>query len=86
MHDAGVVEHDIDATPCVDVVDNGLDIGFLGDIALLGVDLADHVGRVFLGFGDGLLQSRLGDVGHQDRRAFAKEEDGRLEADSAARG
>ena len=35
MHDAGVVEHDVEAAPRVDRLDEGLDLGLLGDVAFL---------------------------------------------------
>ena len=37
MHDACVVEHDVYAAPRVEMVDQSFDIGFLGDIADLGI-------------------------------------------------
>jgi hypothetical protein len=33
VHDAGVVEHYVDAAPGVEVVDEGFDVSFLGDVA-----------------------------------------------------
>jgi hypothetical protein len=36
VHDARVVEDDVEAAPGIEVLDGGLDVGFLGDIAELG--------------------------------------------------
>lgn len=33
VHDAGVVEHDVDAAPGVEVFDHGFDVGFFGHVA-----------------------------------------------------
>jgi hypothetical protein len=35
VHDARVVEDDVEPAPGVEVLDGGLDVGFLGDIAEL---------------------------------------------------
>ena len=32
VHDACIVEHDVDTAPSIEVVDESLDIGFLGDV------------------------------------------------------
>lgn len=33
VHDAGVVEHDVNAAPGVEMLDDGFDVGFFGDVA-----------------------------------------------------
>lgn len=83
MHDAGVVEHDVDTAPLVDLAHAGLDVLFLGHVAAGGVDLAGDVGGHVLDLGQGLGEGRLGDVTHEDAGALAEEEDGRLETDAA---
>jgi hypothetical protein len=35
VHDAGVVEDDVEAAPRVEVLDGRLDVGFFGDVAEL---------------------------------------------------
>jgi hypothetical protein len=112
VHDACVVEHDVQAAPGVDGFDEGLDVGFLGDVAFLadenpistccsadgqeqevrvsrrgmylGLD-AGSIGDELLDLGEGLLQSRLGDVGHEDAGALLGEEDGGLKANAAGK-
>jgi hypothetical protein len=39
MHDAGIVEEDIQAAPGVNVLDHSLDVGFFGDIGDFGIEL-----------------------------------------------
>lgn len=84
VHDPGVVEHDVQPAPFIQSLDGGLHVGFLGNVAFHSLDDAGGVRRQFFGFGDGLSEGGLGDVGHQDRGALAEEEDGCLEADAAA--
>jgi hypothetical protein len=49
VHDACVVKHDVDPAPGVEVVDEGFDIGFFGNIA----DLGNQPGRPGRGEGMG---------------------------------
>ena len=82
MHDARVVEHDVHASPRVDVGDHGFDIGFLGDVGLVGFE-AGRVVDYGADFFEGGVEGWGGDVGHEDCGAFAGEEDGGFEADAA---
>lgn len=83
VHDAGVVEDDIDTTPAIKVSDHGRDIRLFTHVTLHRL----HHSRMrydLYHFGDGLLQGGLGNVGHQHRGTFTGEEDGRLQADAPA--
>lgn len=55
VHDARVVEHDVDAAPRVQVVDGGLDVGFLGDVGGLGLEAAGALGDDFVYPGERLF-------------------------------
>jgi len=66
VHDTSVVEHDVETTPRVDLLDGSSNIGLLADIADSGLNLASSVGNDLLDLGDGLLESRCRDVAHQD--------------------
>lgn len=88
VHDARVVEHDVHAAPGVQVGDGGRDFGFARDVAGKGFDaLCGRVegGEDGVDFGEGGGKGGGGDVGHQDRRTLAEEEDGGFEADAAGR-
>ena len=52
VHDAGVVEHDVNAAPGVEVRDHGGDVGFFGDVAFDGLE-AGMIGDGFDDFGNG---------------------------------
>ena len=82
VHDACVVEHYVHAAPGVEVGARGGDGGFGGDVAGDGFDAAAGVVVV----GDEFLDFFEGDVGHEDGGAFAGEEDGCFETDSAGDG
>jgi hypothetical protein len=79
MHNASIVEHDIHTSPFIQALYYSLDVGLLRDVALHGGDFAAHGRSKLLGFGHRFLEGWFGDVCHQDRGTFAKEENGRLE-------
>ena len=81
VHDTCVVEEDIHAAPRVQMLDHGLDIGFLGDIGDLGLDLLGLWYYLFE-LGSSLLQGRARDVGEEDIAAFPEKENGGLETDA----
>lgn len=88
MHDSGVVEHYVHATPGIESGYSGGDVGFFGDVACLGGEfLRGRQGGVdgvyFLGSGG---EGRGGNVGHEDGGTFAEEEDACFEADAAVLG
>ena len=66
MHNTGVVEHDIKATPLIDAVDKSLDISLLAHVALCGLDLANGIRYNFLCLCKGLLKRLLRDVSEDD--------------------
>lgn len=82
VHDASVVEHDVNAAPGVEVRDHGGDVGFFGDIAFDGLETG-MIGDGFLDLGYGFGEGGFGNVGHEDGSAFTGEEDGGFETDSA---
>lgn len=82
VHDTSVVEHDVETTPRVDLLDGGSNIGLLADIADSGLNLASSVGNDLLDLGDGLLESRCRDVAHQDGGTLAGEENGGLKTNA----
>lgn len=82
VHDARVVEHYVDAAPGVEVGGRGGDVRLFRDVAFECLE-ALVVGDHFLDFGEGFGEGGLGDVGHEDGGAFAREEDGCFEADAA---
>ena len=57
VHDTCVVEDDVDATPCVGVLDHGGDVGFFADVADDGVDFAVDVRAELLDLGRSRLES-----------------------------
>lgn len=84
VHDASIVEHDVDAAPGVEGLDGGLDGRLLGDVADGGFDLAGGGDELF-DFCLGAGEDFFGYVGHEDVGAFAGEEDGCFEADATRR-
>lgn len=62
VHDARVVEDDVQTTGLIEGLDHGLDLGLLGDIAEGGGDLGAGHELEELGFG--FFQGGLGNVGH----------------------
>lgn len=65
------------------MLDCSLNFRLLGDVALHCLDGAGHVRDDFLGFADGFVEGGCGDVAHEHRCAFAEEEDGRFQTDTA---
>lgn len=82
VHDSGVVEHDVHASPLVDAVNESLDVVLLANIALGSLDLADHLGSLLLCLGEGLLERGLRDIGHNNRSTLAEEENDSLKANA----
>lgn len=80
VHDTGVVEDDVHAAPGVGSGDKSFNLGFLGDVGLVGLD--DGAWDEFLNFGEGFGQGGLGDIGHEHFGAFAGEKDGGFETDA----
>ena len=85
VHDAGVVENDVDAAPGVEMFDHGFDVGFFGHVALDGLD-SGRVRGYGADFGEGGGEGGFGYVRHEDGGAFAGEKDGRFQADAARKG
>lgn len=85
MHNASIVEHHIDATPGIELVNDALNVCLLGNIDLSGLDLAGCVWRFLLRDGQSLLQGWLRDVGHEHIGTFTKEKDRGFEANATAR-
>lgn len=83
VHDPGIVEHDVNATPGVEMRHRGSDIGFAANVAGEGLDASGEGREDRADFGDGGVEKGGGDVGHEDGGAFAGEEDGSFEADAA---
>jgi hypothetical protein len=81
VHDAGVVEDDINTTPIIKVSDHGRDIRLFAHVTLHRLHHF-YMRYDFSHFGEGLVQGGLGDVGHQDCGAFTGEENGRLQANA----
>lgn len=84
VHDTGIVEHDVDTAPGVEVADGGLNIGFFGYVDDERLELALSCGDDLLDLGERLVESGGGDVGDEDGGAFLAHQDGRLEANSSA--
>ena len=85
VHDARVVEDDVQPAPGVDALDHGLHVGFARDVALDRLE-AGSVWHGGFGARDGGLERFFGDVGHEHGGAFAGEQDAGLEANAAAVG
>lgn len=81
VHDARVVEDDVQAAPRINVVDGGLDGGLGRDVDDLALEHSAG-GRQLLRLRQALLERRAGDVAHQDLGALAGEQDGGLETDA----
>jgi hypothetical protein len=85
VHDARVVEDDVQTAPGVDGGDHGLDVGLLGHVADLGVNLERLcAGNDFVQLCQRLFQSGPRDVGHQNVGALAREQDACLQPNAAA--
>jgi hypothetical protein len=82
VHDTSVVEHDIETAPLVDALNKSLDVVLLANIALCGLDFADHIRRDFLCLCKSFLERGFGDIGHDDGSALAQEENGGLETNA----
>lgn len=74
VHDARVVEHDVDAAPRVDVLHQRLDVGLLRHVRHADLDLV-HGGDELLQLLDGALQRWRGDVGEEHVGTLTGEED-----------
>lgn len=83
VHDSCVVEDHIRSTPGVLGFDHGLDVGFLGDIALDGLNLR-RGGDKLPDFGDSFHEGRGRDISHKDVGALAGKKDASFKTDSAA--
>lgn len=81
VHDARVVEDDVQAAPGVELLDGRLDRVLGRDVHNFGLEHGAG-GRQLLGLGHGLLQSGARDVAHQDLGALAGEKNGGLEANA----
>lgn len=84
VHDAGVVEHDINAAPAIDYGDSSLDLVLFGDIDYFYVDFALDGGDNALDLGQGLFKGCGVDICHEDGGTLLQEQNGGLEADAAA--
>lgn len=85
VHDAGIIEHDVNAAPAVDVCHGCRDLRFLGHVACERFD-AQRVRNDCLETRDRRAQSGCRDVRHEYRCALSGEEDGSLETDAAENG
>lgn len=83
VHDAGVIEHDINAAPGVEVRHRCLHLVFLGYIDDLCLDFAGVVGDDALDLGESFIEGGVVDVCHEDRSALLEEKDCGLETDAA---
>lgn len=81
VHDTGVVEDDIHATPGVQMVDHGLDIGFFGNVTFYRLDFGAFWNDL-LYFLEGSFEGWLGDICHENGGALPCEKDGCLKANS----
>lgn len=66
MHDASIIEHDVDASPGVEMGDCSRDVGFAADVAREGFEAGGEGGEDRTDFGDGRVQEGGGDVGHEN--------------------
>lgn len=83
VHDAGVVEDDVNTAPFIGGGDGGGYGCFVGDVAFDGLDFAGVGGNDGGEFGEGGVQCLAGDVGEDDGGAFTEEEDCGFQADTA---
>lgn len=83
VHDACIVEDDVQTAGGVEGFDHGLDLGLFGDVAEGGGGGGGRDELFY--FGEGLFEGGGGDVGHDDVGAFTGEEDGGFEADATER-
>ena len=83
MHDTSVVEHDIETTPRIYLLDGCGNIGLLADIADSSLDLASSVGDNLLDLGKCLLESRCRNIAHQNRGTFAGKQNAGLKTNTA---
>lgn len=86
VHDAGVIEHDINTTPGIKVCDRCLHLVFLGHVDYLYLDFTGMVGDDALDLGESFIEGRVVDVCHEDGSALLEEEDCRFETDTAVGG
>ena len=85
VHDAGVVEHDVHASPGLDSLNHGGNVRLLAYVAGDGVDLAGHVRKDLFDLCRTLLQCWKRNVGHQDIRPFPGKENSGFETDATGR-
>lgn len=83
VHDTSVVEDDVKTAPLIQAVNDSLNVGLLANIALLGGNLTGHLRSHLLGFCHRFLEGGFGNISHDYRCAFAKEQNGRLQTDAA---
>ena len=86
VHDAGVVEDDVDPAELILGFDGGGDGGFGGDVADCGCEAGVGVGDDGGDLGEGFVEGGAGYVGHEHGGAFEEEEDGGFETDAAGWG
>lgn len=86
VHDAGVVVHDVNAAPGVEVPDRGFDVGFFAHVAFHRFEAGPRVREDGVDFGEGGGEGGFGDVGHENGSTFAGKEDGGFEANTAGVG
>lgn len=84
VHDARVVEDDIETAGGVDGVDHGLHLSLLGDVAERRGN--GRRGHELQDLGLGLLEGWRGDVGQEHCGALASKEDGGLETNATVGG
>lgn len=76
VHYTGVVEDDVQTAPGVDVCYYGFDVGFLGDIADLSLDLEIFCALdYFMELGNCSFKSWARDIREEDIGALTREED-----------
>jgi len=85
MHDAGIVEDDVDAAPGIEMLDGGSDVGFFGDVTGFDFD-AGGGGDEGLQLGEGFFEGRGRNIRHEDGGALFGEQDGCFETDSTKGG
>jgi hypothetical protein len=81
VHDTSVVEHDIDTTPGIKVVNKSLDISLLGNVTDLDLSLVGGWNKL-LQLSSSLLKSWLRDIGEENVSTLLGEEDTGLETNS----
>jgi hypothetical protein len=82
VHDASVVEHDVETTPGIQLLDSCGNISLLAHVAHGGFDLAGSVRDNLLDLGKSLLESRCRDIAHQNRCTLTSKKNGGLETDA----